>query len=154
MHIFHQVTTQPFEVSLPCNGDPNFTIRDYGTGLSQQDMEELYTTYGASNKNDSNDFTGCLGLGSKSPFAYTKSFTTASYFNGKCYTYVAAMDEAGVPSLSLFGITDTDEPNGIEISFAVSQSDLGRVLRQGKKRVYHYFKNHPVVKGGVPRTER
>ena len=30
-------------------------------------MEELYTTYGASNKNDSNDFTGCLGLGSKSP---------------------------------------------------------------------------------------
>lgn len=138
----------PFEVSLPCNGDPNFTIRDYGTGLSQEDMESLYTTYGASNKNDSNDFTGCLGLGSKSPFAYTKSFSTASYFNGKCYTYVAAMDEAGVPSLSLFGVTETDKPNGIEISFAVKQCDWDEFTEKAK-RVYHYFKNHPVVKGGV-----
>ena len=69
----------PFKVTLPTQTNPNFTVRDYGTGLSQEDMEELYTTYGASNKNDSNDFTGCLGLGSKSPFAYTKSFTTTSY---------------------------------------------------------------------------
>ena len=60
----------PFKVTLPTNANPSFTIRDFGTGLSQQDMENLYTTYGASSKNDSNDFTGCLGLGSKSPFAY------------------------------------------------------------------------------------
>jgi HSP90 family molecular chaperone len=54
----------PFKVILPTQADPTFTVRDYGTGLSQKDMEELYTTYGASNKNDSNDFVGCLGLGS------------------------------------------------------------------------------------------
>jgi len=139
---------RPFKVTLPNAGDPNFTIRDYGTGLSQKDMEELYTTYGASNKNDSNDFTGCLGLGSKSPFAYTKSFTTASFFNGKCYTYIAAMDETGVPSLSLFGVTDTNEPNGIEISFAVSQSDFEEFSDKAK-RVFHYFKNQPTIVGGV-----
>jgi HSP90 family molecular chaperone len=81
----------PFKVILPSAAKPNFVVRDYGTGLSQRDMESLYTTYGASNKNDSNDFVGCLGLGSKSPFAYTKSFTTSSYFNGQKYTYVAAV---------------------------------------------------------------
>ena len=142
---------QPFKVTLPTMANPNFIVRDYGTGLSQKDMEELYTTYGASNKNDSNDFVGCLGLGSKSPFAYTKSFSTTSYHNGKAYNYIAAMDEAGVPSLSLFGITDTNEPNGLEISFAVKQYDFDE-FSQKAMRVFHYFKMKPIIEGGTLST--
>lgn len=138
----------PFKVTLPTQANPNFTVRDYGTGLSQKDMEELYTTYGASNKNDSNDFVGCLGLGSKSPFAYTKSFSTTSYFNGKKYSYIAAMDESGVPSLNLFGITDTNEPNGLEISFAIRQYDYHEFTLKSK-RIYHYFKMKPIIEGGT-----
>jgi len=138
----------PFKISLPTQASPSFTVRDYGTGLSQKDMEELYTTYGASNKNDSNDFVGCLGLGSKSPFAYTKSFSTTSYHNGKKYSYIAAMDESGVPSLNLFGITDTSEPNGLEISFAVKQHDFHEFTIKSK-RIFHYFKMKPIIDGGT-----
>jgi hypothetical protein len=138
----------PFKVILPTQADPTFTVRDYGTGLSQKDMEELYTTYGASNKNDSNDFVGCLGLGSKSPFAYTKSFSTTSYYNGKAYNYIAAMDEGGVPSLNLFGVTETNEPNGLEISFAVKQYDFTEFSNKSK-RIFHYFKMKPIIEGGV-----
>ncbi len=138
----------PFKVSLPTQASPSFTVRDFGTGLSQKDMEELYTTYGASNKNDSNDFVGCLGLGSKSPFAYTKSFSTTSYHNGKKYSYIAAMDESGVPSLNLFGITDTTEPNGLEISFAVKQHDFHEFTNKSK-RIFHYFKMKPIIEGGT-----
>ena len=138
----------PFKVILPTQADPAFTVRDYGTGLSQKDMEELYTTYGASNKNDSNDFVGCLGLGSKSPFAYTKSFSTTSYYNGKAYNYIAAMDEGGVPSLNLFGVTETNEPNGLEISFAVKQYDFTEFSNKSK-RIFHYFKMKPIIEGGV-----
>ena len=138
----------PFKVILPTRANPSFTVRDYGTGLSQKDMEELYTTYGASNKNDSNDFVGCLGLGSKSPFAYTKSFSTISYFNGTKYSYIAAMDEAGVPSLNLFDISPTTEPNGLEINFAVKQYDFDEFSTKSK-RVYHYFKMKPIIEGGT-----
>jgi hypothetical protein len=138
----------PFLVKLPTAADPNFSVRDYGTGLSQADMESLYTTYGASNKNDSNDFVGCLGLGSKSPFAYTKSFTTTSYFNGKQYTYIAAIDDAGVPTLNLIHSTDTTEPNGLEISFAVKQYDF-QEFSQKAIRVFHYFRMKPIINGGV-----
>lgn len=141
----------PFKVTLPTQANPSFTVRDYGTGLSQEDMEELYTTYGASNKNTSNDFVGCLGLGSKSPFAYTKSFTTISYHNGKKLTYIAAMDENGVPSLNLVSVTNTQEPNGLEISFAVKQNDFWE-FTQKSKRIYHYFKLRPIVDGGVCTT--
>lgn len=138
----------PFKVTLPTQTSPSFKIRDFGTGLSQQDMEELYTTYGASNKNDSNDFVGCLGLGSKSPFAYTKSFSTVSYHNGKKLSYIAAMDEEGVPSLNLISTTDTNEPNGLEISFAVKQSDFYEFTNKSK-RIFHYFKLKPIIDGGV-----
>ena len=138
----------PFKVTLPTAANPNFSVRDYGTGLSQKDMEHLYTTYGASNKNDSNDFVGCLGLGSKSPFAYTKSFTTTSYFNGTQYTYIAAIDDAGVPTLNLIHTTDTKEPNGLEISFAVKQYDF-QEFSQKAVRVFHYFKMKPIIEGGV-----
>lgn len=138
----------PFKVILPTTTNPSFTVRDYGTGLSQADMEELYTTYGASNKNTSNDFVGCLGLGSKSPFAYTKSFTTSSYYNGQKFTYIAAIDETGVPTLNLLSATDTDEQNGLEISFAVKQFDFTE-FSQKAARVFHYFKTKPIIEGGV-----
>jgi hypothetical protein len=138
----------PFKVTLPTAANPNFIVRDYGTGLSQKDMESLYTTYGASNKNDSNDFVGCLGLGSKSPFAYTKSFTTSSYFNGTKYTYIAAIDDSGVPTLNLFNTADTDEPNGLEISFAVKTHDFSEFTNKAI-RIFHYFKMKPIIEGGV-----
>jgi len=138
--------SRPFDVHLPTRTNPTFTVRDYGTGLSQEDMEHLYTTYGASNKNDSNDFVGCLGLGSKSPFAYTKSFTSSSYHNGKQYTYVAAMDETGVPTLNHISTVDTDQPNGMEISFAVKEYDCGQFCDKAK-RIYNYFKTKPVLSG-------
>ena len=138
----------PFKVTLPTAANPIFSVRDYGTGLSQPDMENLYTTYGASNKNDSNDFVGCLGLGSKSPFAYTKSFTTTSYFDGKQYTYIAAIDDAGVPTLNLVNCIDTNEPNGLEISFAVKQYDF-QEFSQKAIRIFHYFNMKPVIHGGV-----
>jgi len=138
----------PFKVTLPTAANPNFVVRDYGTGLSQEDMQSLYTTYGASNKNDSNDFVGCLGLGSKSPFAYTKSFTATSYFNGTQYTYIAAIDEAGVPNLNLIHSVETNEPNGLEVSFAVKQYDFPE-FSQKAVRVFHYFKHKPIIEGGV-----
>ena len=138
----------PFLVKLPTAASPNFSVRDYGTGLSREDMESMYTTYGASNKNDSNDFVGCLGLGSKSPFAYTKSFTTSSYFDGMKYTYIAAIDDAGVPNLNLIHSCETSEPNGLEIGFAVRSSDFSEFSSKAV-RVFHYFKQKPTIVGGV-----
>jgi hypothetical protein len=138
----------PFKVILPTSANPSFTVRDYGTGLSQADMENLYTTYGASNKNDSNDFVGCLGLGSKSPFAYTKSFTTSSYFNGTKYTYIAAIDDSGVPTLNLFNTCETDEANGLEISFAVKNHDFTEFTSKAI-RIFHYFRMKPIIEGGL-----
>jgi HSP90 family molecular chaperone len=42
---------QPVEVFLPdWSNDFRFVVKDYGTGLSEEEVLNLYTTYGASTK--------------------------------------------------------------------------------------------------------
>src|SRR5579863_1325514 len=61
----------PFEVHLPTDFEPWFEVKDYGTGMSQYDIVNLFCTYFGTNKSDSDKFIGALGLGSKSPFCLT-----------------------------------------------------------------------------------
>lgn len=115
----------PIKVTVPTFENPTFAVRDYGTGLSEHDLRELYTNYGYSTKMQSNEFIGCLGLGSKSPFAYTDSFSVVSYYEGKVYTFHCMVSSSGAPTITQFPSEDTIEPNGLEVSFEVKQSDIG-----------------------------
>ena len=68
-HVAKGNTDIPFDVHLPSVAEPWFAIRDYGIGMSKHELETTYTTYFDSNKTHSNDFVGCMGLGSKTPFS-------------------------------------------------------------------------------------
>ena len=60
-----------FEVWLPTTLKPEFRIRDYGTGMDEKTMFEVFNCLFESTKTETNDQVGMLGLGSKSPFSYT-----------------------------------------------------------------------------------
>jgi hypothetical protein len=134
----------PFDVYLPTESNTEFKIRDYGTGLCPEDVIQLYSTYGSSNKTNSNEFVGFMGLGSKSPFSVVSSFTTISYFNGKKYTFLNFKNEQDIPSISLISTTDTDQPNGLEISFLVSKELCVKFLTE-LDYVFHPFDVTPNV---------
>jgi hypothetical protein len=110
---------EPFFIHLPTSFERYFSIRDYGIGLDKPDVLTIYSTYFKSTKDNSNDMIGAFGLGSKTPFSYTDTFTVKSFFNGKLYIFVAMVDSDGVPVLTEIGTEDTTERNGLEISFAV-----------------------------------
>jgi len=114
-HVMAGNRDTPFDIHVPSRVEPWFAIRDYGTGLSHEDVIGTYTTYFESTKSNSDDFIGALGLGSKSPFSYTNDFQVTSYFEGTEYKYAIFLNEAGVPSVALMGETPTSEPNGIEV---------------------------------------
>jgi hypothetical protein len=136
-----------FEVTLPNHLNPTFSVRDYGTGLSNDDVRNLYTTYFDSTKTDSDEMIGALGLGSKSPFAYTSSFSIESRFNGKLSTFAAYINENGVPALSaLMEDVPTTEPNGMTVSFPVKSDDISKFADRAK-RILMYFPVKPVVHG-------
>jgi len=139
----------PFDVHLPNALEPFFSIRDYGTGLSHDQVTSIYTTYFESTKTDSNAFIGALGLGSKSPFSYTDNFTVTAVKDGRKGIYTAFINEQGVPSIALMMEEETTDPSGVEVRFAVEDRYDFDKFRQEARYVYEYFKLRPVISGSA-----
>lgn len=112
-------TERTWDVHLPTYLECYFSVRDYGTGLSDESVREIFTTYFHSTKTNSNDFVGALGLGSKSAFSLVDSFTVVSYYNGVKTDYCCYKDEYGEPQIATLASSDTDEPNGLEVNMSV-----------------------------------
>lgn len=146
-HVEAGCPEKPFTVHLPTRLNPIFSVRDYGVGLSHDQVMNLYTTYFESTKNNSNDFVGCMGLGSKSPFSYTKNFTITAIKNGTKGVYSAFIGDQGVPAIIQLLSEPTDEGNGVEVSFAVeSRSDMSQFESEARK-VYAWFQTRPEFTG-------
>lgn len=141
-HVEAGKVSVPFDVHLPTQLDPTFSIRDYGTSMDHENCMQLYTTYFRSTRNNSNEAVGCLGLGSKAPFAYSDSFTVEAYLNGQKRLYTGYKNEDGSPTFSLLDEMATSEPNGIKVSINVASHDIGRFVSEAKK-VYEFFKVRP-----------
>lgn len=139
--------TAPFDVHLPNSLDAYFSIRDYGTGLSHDQVTNIYTTYFESTKTNSNEFIGALGLGSKSPFSYTDNFTVTAIKDGRKGIYSAFINGEGVPSIALMMEEATDEPAGVEIKFSVNDRYDFYKFKEEAESVYRYFKQRPNITG-------
>jgi Histidine kinase-, DNA gyrase B-, and HSP90-like ATPase len=87
----------PFTVHIPNYDEPWFSVTDYGTGISDVDINTIYTRYFASTKTDSNDYVGQLGLGSKSPFSMVREFKVVSKHAGCERTYRMYFDASDTP---------------------------------------------------------
>ena len=141
----------PIHLNIPNYMNQNLIIRDYGTGLSKEDVLTLYTTFFDSTKSSSNDFTGCFGLGSKTPFSYTSSFTVNSYFNGTKYNFIATKKN-GYPNIIQIKEESTEEHNGLEITIPVNDLyDANKFAETIKK----YLARMPeiIVDAEVPRDK-
>jgi hypothetical protein len=147
-HIAAGCPERPFDIQLPNMLENMFIIRDYGTGMSEQEVTHLYSTYFESTKNDSNDFVGALGLGSKSPFCYVDSFTVTSWHGGWKKVYTAFVNEAGFPHIVKMAETESTEENGIEIRVPVKSHDCSN-FRDRASDIFTYFPVNPNVTGQV-----
>lgn len=146
-HVAHGNTDVPFVVHLPNSMEPFFSVRDFGTGLSAEQVTSIFTSFFTSTKTGSNDFIGALGLGSKSPFSYTDNFTVTAVKDGVKGIYTAFINEIGVPSIALMMSEETTEPSGVEIKFAVNDRyDFGK-FRDEARQVFKFWKNRPTITG-------
>jgi hypothetical protein len=146
-HVAAGRANTPFDVHLPNQLEPWFSVRDYGVGLDHDQVTQIYTTYFESTKTGSNDFIGALGLGSKTPFSYTDNFTVTAIKDCSKRIYSAFINAQGVPSIALMTDNDTDEPNGVEVKFSVNQYYDYTSFRREAETVFTHFKLRPVVSG-------
>ena len=136
----HSVTkqTRPFIVALPSAAEPMFRIRDWGTGLSHDEMRKVYFAYLNSTKDNSNDQVGGFGLGSKSAFGYVDMYTVTSFQDGWKSVYSAFRGPTRDPQLSLVERVETDEPDGIEVCVPVRAADIYRFANE-TQNVLQFF---------------
>lgn len=139
---------KPFEVKLPNSIDNQFYIKDFGPGLSDKDIKEIYSTYFMSTKDTSDDFTGAFGLGSKSPFSYTDNFTIESRHDGLCHIYSAHISDNGAPTIAKMGETPCND-TGLTIAFPVKKEDF-HAFKERAQVIYQYFTPVPKIIGGDP----
>jgi hypothetical protein len=137
---------EPFLVHAPNMLESWFSVRDYGLGLSSEDVVNIYTTYFESTKANTNDYDGCMGLGSKTPFNYTDNFTVTSWFHGKKFVYNCFVSESSIPSIMLMAEENTTEPNGVEVKLAVKINDIDK-FTNAITRAYSTFRHKPNIVG-------
>lgn len=132
-------------------GIPGF----YGDNLVFRSEDEeiirtpgLYTTLFNSTKENDDGQIGAFGLGSKSPFAVSDTFTVESRYEGKLYRFLMYLNKDRIPTVDIITkdlVTrdptpeDTEEFNGMTIRIPIKNSRyqafenelvrLGKVMR-------------------------
>jgi len=114
------------EIKLPTKMNPTFAVRDFGGGLSQEDVFGLYSKYGKSTKRTSNNYIGAFGIGKFAPLSYGENFTCVSYNGGMKSSYnIFVNDDDDTKIVRLFE-EPSSEPTGLSIEVAVSDDDISK----------------------------
>lgn len=137
---------EPIHIHLPNNLEPYYKIRDFGPGISPARMYDVFIQYTASTKRNDNIQTGGFGLGAKTPFSYSDSFSIVTNVDGTKYNYGAAIDETRVGKLALLSQSPTDDLNGTEIIIPVKPQDF-RSFAEWTEASARYWDVKPIIKG-------
>lgn len=145
----------PFEISISessmfYSGSHSLSIKDKGIGLSEEEVYSIYSVYGNSLKRESNDFIGGFGIGSKSPFAYTETFTVSSIHEGMQKVYTAYIGADGYPVIAKMFEKPTDEHNGLEVIIPIKRDDI-QLFSQAVVNELSYINPRPVCNGFSPK---
>jgi hypothetical protein len=133
------------EIVLPSNMNPTFSVRDFGGGLSQEDVFGLYSKYGKSTKRESNNYIGAFGIGKFAPLSYGDNFTCVSYHGGKKTSYNIFVDEHDDTKIVKLHEEKSSEPTGLSIEVAVAESDIS-AFREDTAKFFRFFSDEEMPK--------
>jgi len=130
--------TRQIEIKLPTTMNPTFAVRDFGGGLSQEDVFGLYSKYGKSTKRTSNNYIGAFGIGKFAPLSYGDNFTCVSYHGGLKTSYNVFVNDDDDTKIAKLHEEPTSEPTGLSIEVAVSEGDIEE-FRSVVKTFFQFF---------------
>jgi Histidine kinase-, DNA gyrase B-, and HSP90-like ATPase len=137
----------PIQITLPNHLEKYYKIKDFGPGISPDRMVNIFIKYTASTKRDDNLQTGGFGLGAKTPFAYSESFSIITVHNGIRYQYACIIDATKIGKMMKGSETPTTEPNGTEIIIPVKEQDF-KFFADWTEQATRHWDVRPVIKGG------
>lgn len=135
---------EPILINLPSEKYPELKIQDFGVGISPDRMNDIYIKMGNSTKRDTNDQIGCWGLGSKSAWSYTDTFSIVTTFSNIKRAYVAYLDDSRTGKLVLQSEEVCFEPNQTSIIIPVKAKDFS-AFENALTKITQYWKVKPKV---------
>lgn len=132
---------KPIIVSLERNNQGNyeFSVEDFGTGLDDDDVKNIISKYGKSTKRNSANELGMMGLGFKAPLAYSSSFYFTCRKNGVERKYMMYEGE-DTNTIDLLYETETTESNGVKVVIPVNYHDVSEFNKKIREQLA-YFEN-------------
>lgn len=142
-HVDAGIPQTPIQIGCPSPMNTTLTIRDFGKGLSEEQIFDIYASYGESTKRNTNDQVGMMGLGSKSAFSYSDSFTIVSYNNGMQKNYLAYIDDTGIGKVMKVEEKPSNE-TGIEIQVPVKRFEC-YLFKEAIEDQLQFFDPKPII---------
>ena len=151
IHIQQGITDRAVEITLT---DNKLTIRDFGTGIHDDHIVDVYLTYGNSTKKLDGTQTGGFGLGSKAPWAYVDHFEVISFHQGRKTVYAMSKSSGevgGKPSaLPILSVPTTE--TGLSVSMAIASRDDSRKFGQIIRTIAEFGEMNVVMNGDALNT--
>lgn len=148
-HVEGGIGDKPVKVTLPSRFAPTLRVRDYGPGIVEEDIFNVYCRYGNSTKRNTNTAVGMLGIGCKSGFAYSDAFTVVSYHGGMKKTYTAFIDPTNLGQMTKLAEQECGDETGIEIQIPVQMSDVPAFISKAQQ-LFKYFNPRPEINCNLP----
>lgn len=108
---------------LRLSGSTQIIVRDFGPGLTEEEVYSVFSMYGVSTKENKEDQIGGFGIGAKAPFSYSDTFFVESFKDGFKYSFICYLDELNEARTKLIEKSVTSEDNGISVSIPIKDGD-------------------------------
>lgn len=131
---------RPIIVKL--NSDVNgcfFSVTDFGVGMSEQRVNEIFTKYGKSTKSNSNNEIGGFGIGAKCAFSYVNTFYVNTVYNKVLYNFVVSKTD-DKPTMICISKKESEEfISGTEVRiYLKSYHDVIDFKNKIKRQLLHF----------------
>lgn len=117
--------------------DNILTIKDFGTGLSPEKINNVYRKFGKSTKRDNNEAIGSFGIGKYSVFAYTDMYYIETVVDNVLYKYILNK-ESGIPEISLLTetILEEDTKNYTSVIIPTKRNDFQAIYNKVQEQTF------------------
>jgi hypothetical protein len=126
------LTPKPYEVFFPVEKDPHFIIRDYGRGMSVDQLKENLNP-GKTDKNADNVRVGGFGVGMIAPLCLSDFVIKTRQEGIETTAHITIDGGNGSPGIIITSQKPTDKPTGTDVIIPMSTHERKELARAVKE---------------------
>lgn len=129
-----------FEITFPhrFEGVSNLRIRDFGKGMTEEQITKIYSQYGATTKANNNAQVGGFGLGSKSGLAVSNHLYVNTIANGILIKAKVLKNKDNESVIRILSRERTTAPSGTEIILPLTTAQLNELRAKAEEELVGY----------------